>query len=78
MTIIPKSVYNRFFSDQKLHEPDRKLRDYSGNFLRMHGYILLSLFWNDACCVEKVYVLNSGNPPLLGIKAFENLNMYRY
>lgn len=77
VSLMSFRMYKHNFSHVTLYKPDREVRNFSGAVLHVHGVISLKLRWRNFSCEDQVYVVDIDCSPLLGIRAFEKLQIFR-
>ena len=66
VSIISLELYNKQFSSTKLVDSKMKLTTYSGELLKPHGVMNVTVEYKDQKKRLKVYVISGVGPPLLG------------
>lgn len=77
VNLMSKIMFSNIFPNCTLRECNRQLHDFSGNPIHITGCVSLEMQYDGVLSVEDVYVVDTNNPPLLGICAFESLKLHR-
>ena len=76
VNLIPVKLCRQLFPSIHLTSSGEIFKDFSGNVIPVHGYFSVCMSFSSYESIERIYVVNNDNPPLVGIQTFETLHLH--
>ena len=74
VNVLPSSVYHSLGINGPLMQTQSQLSAYSGDRLKVVGTVLLDCVHKDSNLKPLFYIVDTDNPPLLGLRSSIDLN----